>query len=117
MPQVPLGNAANGLNKIPPGMGAKVLLNKKLMKANSNPTYVSPTDYLMTPCSQKISAAKKKHFNSAKAVAPLAFGTKEEAEDDIEMHAESENPADDPALDNGRVDTASLSRMDEENPF
>lgn len=28
----------------------------------SNPSFVSPTDNLMTPCTQKISAAKKKHF-------------------------------------------------------
>lgn len=27
-----------------------------------NPSFVSPTDNMMTPCSQKISAAKKKHF-------------------------------------------------------
>jgi len=29
---------------------------------SSNPTYISPTDNLMTPCTQKLSAAKKKHF-------------------------------------------------------
>ena len=28
----------------------------------SNPTYVSPTDNMMTPCSQKLNATKKKHF-------------------------------------------------------
>ena len=31
-------------------------------RVNSNPTYVSPTDSMMTPVSQKLNAAKKKHF-------------------------------------------------------
>ncbi|KAF9462602.1 hypothetical protein BDZ94DRAFT_1165449 [Collybia nuda] len=58
VPQAPLGNVANQA----PGMGAKALLAKKMAK-NRNPTYISPTDNLMTPCTQKLSAAKKKHFN------------------------------------------------------
>ena|ERR1700761_4792483 len=35
------------------------------MPPNRNPSYVSPTDNLMTPVTQKISAAKKKHFNKS----------------------------------------------------
>lgn len=75
VPQAPLGNVANQA----PGMGAKALLAKKMAKnqcvsmvlmripmeadiISSNPTYISPTDNLMTPCTQKLSAAKKKHF-------------------------------------------------------
>lgn len=34
------------------------------MSPNRNPSYVSPTDNLLTPVTQKISAAKKKHFKS-----------------------------------------------------
>ena len=30
---------------------------------HSNPNFVSPTDDMMTPCTKKISAARKKHFN------------------------------------------------------
>jgi hypothetical protein len=75
VPQAPLGNVINQ----PAGMGAKALLAKKmakdmsvshttrlpcpqLMPPFSNPSFVSPTDKLMTPCSQKLSAVKKKHF-------------------------------------------------------
>ncbi|KAI0729317.1 hypothetical protein C8Q72DRAFT_778315 [Fomitopsis betulina] len=60
VPQAPLGNATNGLSSQAPGMGAKALLAKKM--ANHNPKYISPTDKMMTPVSQKLSAAKKKHF-------------------------------------------------------
>jgi hypothetical protein len=75
VPQAPLGNVANQA----PGMGAKALLAKKLAKSqsvtsltrvslfaliflHSNHTYVSPTDNLVTPVTQKLNAAKKKHF-------------------------------------------------------
>jgi len=79
-PQAPLGNAASGkLNgamggiSTVPGMGAKALLAKK-MANSTNPKYISPTDNLMTPCSQKLSAVKKKHFTKApKPMAQLAF--------------------------------------------
>ncbi|KAH9062676.1 hypothetical protein EDB87DRAFT_1605234 [Lactarius vividus] len=63
VPQAPLGNATNGpTNQGPPGMGARALLAKRMAKTQ-NPSYVSPTDNLLTPVTQKISAAKKKHFN------------------------------------------------------
>lgn len=75
VPQAPLGNVANQA----PGLGAKALLAKKMAKGKSvfahkttaarshlylsNPGgFVSPTDNMMTPVSQKLAAAKKKHF-------------------------------------------------------
>ena len=82
VPQAPLGNVVNQA----PGMGAKALLAKKMAKNQSatlprtaadcvltslnkfsNPTYISPTDNLMTPCTQKLNAARKKHFNKCVA--------------------------------------------------
>lgn len=72
--QPPLANATNGN----PGMGAKALLAKKMAKNQSvshgsnrwqmlnfysNPSFTSPTDNLVTPVSQKLNQAKKKHFN------------------------------------------------------
>jgi len=57
VPQAPLGNVANQA----PGMGAKALLAKKMAKNHTQ--FVSPTDNLMTPCTQKLSAAKKRHFD------------------------------------------------------
>ncbi|KIY51633.1 hypothetical protein FISHEDRAFT_10775, partial [Fistulina hepatica ATCC 64428] len=57
LPQAPLGNVVNQV----PGMGAKALFAKKMVKS-TNPSFVSPTDNLMTPCTQKLSAAKKKQF-------------------------------------------------------
>ncbi len=76
VPQAPLGNVVNHA----PGMGAKALLAKKFAKTQlvplfnfyvpevtehscSNPTFVSPTDNLMTPVTQKLNAAKKKQFS------------------------------------------------------
>ncbi|KAI0254715.1 hypothetical protein BJV78DRAFT_1152021 [Lactifluus subvellereus] len=65
VPQAPLGNATNGPISHAPGMGARALLVKRMSKTQ-NPAYVSPTDNLLTPATQKISAAKKKHFNRGK---------------------------------------------------
>ena len=43
----------------------------------SNPKFVSPTDNLMTPCSQKLSAAKKKHFTKCAALTiPISVDTR-----------------------------------------
>jgi len=99
-PQAPLGNATNGFNPAP-GMGAKALLAKRMAK-NINPTFISPTDNLMTPCTQKISAAKKKNFSKgAKPMQPL-FKTPEEA---TEPSSSDEEP------------TQANKMDDDENPF
>ncbi|KAI0353462.1 hypothetical protein OH77DRAFT_1427138 [Trametes cingulata] len=87
VPQAPLGNATNGPVNQAPGMGAKALLAKKFAKSH-NPTYVSPTDNMMTPCSQKLNATKKKHF--AKGVAkpmPSLFGQQESNSSDSESES------------------------------
>ncbi|KAI0053589.1 hypothetical protein FA95DRAFT_1552076 [Auriscalpium vulgare] len=82
VPQAPLGNATNGPRNAAPGMGAKALLAKRLAKSQ-NPTFISPTDNLMTPVTQKISAAKKKHFTKG-APKPMEslFPQKETEESD-----------------------------------
>lgn len=74
VPQAPLGNATNA-----PGMGGKALLAKKL--ASNKPAYVSPSDQLMTPCTAKLSQAKKKHFNKGKPIR-FAFNAGAAAADD-----------------------------------
>ncbi|EJD48615.1 hypothetical protein AURDEDRAFT_113005 [Auricularia subglabra TFB-10046 SS5] len=74
VPQAPLGNATNA-----PGMGGKALLAKKL--AAGKPAYVSPSDQLMTPCTAKLSQAKKKHFNKGKPIR-FAFNAGAAAADD-----------------------------------
>ncbi|KAJ7228700.1 hypothetical protein GGX14DRAFT_414424 [Mycena pura] len=103
VPMAPLGNVANQ----PAGLGAKALLAKKMAK-NLNPTYISPTDNLMTPCTQKLSAAKKKHF--AKGAKP------------IQLFAQAEEKADDSDDENSMVQDQNLSLPqptvdDAENPF
>ncbi|TCD70430.1 hypothetical protein EIP91_003511 [Steccherinum ochraceum] len=99
VPQAPLGNATNGSLNQAPGMGAKALLAKKMAKS-INPTYISPTDNLMTPVSQKLNAAKKKHFTKgAQPMKPL-FATKEASG----SSEEETSPRDEKA-------------NDEENPF
>ncbi|KAJ7068222.1 hypothetical protein C8F01DRAFT_1117336 [Mycena amicta] len=104
VPKAPLGNVANQ----PAGMGAKALLAKKMAK-NLNPTYISPTDNLMTPCTQKLSAAKKKHFtNGSKPIqlfAPAEEKT-DDSDDDDEITVAPEHNQPQPAMD-----------VDEENPF
>ncbi|KAF8138529.1 hypothetical protein EV363DRAFT_532536 [Boletus edulis] len=60
VPQAPLGNATNG-TVVAPGMGMKAFLAKKLAKSN-NPNFVSPTDNMVTPVTQKLNAAKQKRF-------------------------------------------------------
>ncbi|KAI0304072.1 hypothetical protein BC826DRAFT_902934 [Russula brevipes] len=58
VPQAPLGNATNGPMNQGPRMGTRAFLEKRM-----NPTYISPTNNLVTPVTQKLSAARKKHFN------------------------------------------------------
>ncbi|KAL6309743.1 hypothetical protein BKA93DRAFT_925111 [Sparassis latifolia] len=105
VPQAPLGNTAKGLASQAPGMGAKALLAKKMAKGH-NPAYVSPTDNLMTPCSQKLNAAKKKHFTKGAKPMQSLFAQKEASGSD------SEDSVDE------RKASPKVSKMDEdENPF
>jgi len=133
LPQAPLGNATNGINQVP-GMGAKALLAKKMAKS-CNPKYISPTDNLMTPCSQKLTAAKKKNFTkSAKAMPKLFASTptpeegplsptsdeenipvvpKSEGEEVVAAAPEPEAPADSISI----PQAVDVLMDDEENPF
>ncbi|KAF9058149.1 hypothetical protein BJ165DRAFT_1425986 [Panaeolus papilionaceus] len=102
LPQAPLGNVANQ-----PGMAARAMLAKK--QKNHNPTYVSPTDNMMTPVTQKLNAARKKHFTKTKPV-QLFASQKEDTQsssDDEEQQSETlKTPA-----------TESKMEVDDENPF
>ncbi|KAG8891214.1 hypothetical protein FRC00_014069 [Tulasnella sp. 408] len=77
VPQAPLGNTTNMYNG---ASGAKALLAKKMAKAN-NPSTVSPTDNMMTPCTAKIAQTKKKHFAKG-PVKALSFGAPAEEDED-----------------------------------
>ncbi|PCH41490.1 hypothetical protein WOLCODRAFT_119044 [Wolfiporia cocos MD-104 SS10] len=109
-PQAPLGNGASA-NEGPaqvPGMGVKALFAKRL--AGNNPKYVSPTDKMMTPVSQRLSAAKKKHFaRGAKPVQPLLAQKEASSTSDDDSHSSANDvPA----------ETSKLNGMnDDENPF
>ncbi|KIP07678.1 hypothetical protein PHLGIDRAFT_89135 [Phlebiopsis gigantea 11061_1 CR5-6] len=84
VPQAPLGNATNGTAapSQAPGMGAKALLAKRMAK-NINPAFVSPTDNLMTPCTKKLNATKKKNFaRGAAKPMPSLFSQQETKESD-----------------------------------
>ncbi|PIL36952.1 hypothetical protein GSI_00644 [Ganoderma sinense ZZ0214-1] len=109
VPQAPLGNATNGQYSQVPGMGAKALLAKKFAKSH-NPTYVSPTDNMMTPCSQKLNQTKKKHF--AKGVAkpmPSLFSQQPDSESDSEESL-PQPPTEPSSSSDGKMDG-------DENPF
>ncbi|KAA1466455.1 hypothetical protein DENSPDRAFT_768698 [Dentipellis sp. KUC8613] len=69
VPQAPLGNATNGPLSQAPGMGAKAMLAKRMAKSQ-NPTFVSPTDNMVTPVTKRLGAVKQKHF--AKFVFPAS---------------------------------------------
>ncbi|PSR75039.1 hypothetical protein PHLCEN_2v9369 [Hermanssonia centrifuga] len=101
VPQAPLGNATNA--NMAPGMGAKALLAKRLARS-VNPTFVSPTDNLMTPCSQKISAAKKKHFTKGVKPMPPLFSQKE-----TESHSSED--------ESSESEPKTTLVNDDENPF
>ncbi|KIK06749.1 hypothetical protein K443DRAFT_250245 [Laccaria amethystina LaAM-08-1] len=96
VPQAPLGNVANqGL-----GMGAKALLAKKLAKSH-NPTFISPTDNLLTPCTQKLTAAKKKYFTKGAKPVQL-FAQPESSESSGEEQG---------------TEHSDKQKVDDENPF
>ncbi|KAJ7700043.1 hypothetical protein B0H17DRAFT_1048342 [Mycena rosella] len=107
VPKAPLGNVANQ----PAGMGAKALLAKKMAKT-LNPTFISPTDNLMTPCTQKLSAAKKKHFNKGAKPIQLFAQTEERADD-----SDDESPLQDTTQTQTQPQPQPTMDVDEENPF
>ncbi|KAI0637993.1 hypothetical protein C8Q77DRAFT_1153684 [Trametes polyzona] len=106
VPQAPLGNATNGTINQAPGMGAKALLAKKFAKTH-NPTYVSPTDNMMTPCSQKLNATKKKHFAKGAAKPMPSLFSQQNSSDSDSEEAPQADPEPSPAR---KAD-------DDENPF
>ncbi|KIK65307.1 hypothetical protein GYMLUDRAFT_159420 [Collybiopsis luxurians FD-317 M1] len=101
VPQAPLGNVVNQV----PGMGAKALLAKKMAKNHT--AYHSPTDNLMTPVTQKLNAAKKKHFSKGPAKPVQLFAQKEEQSSDVESET---SPAE-------STENKMEIDHDDENPF
>lgn len=86
--QAPAAAALPATGATGAGLGQKALLAKKMAKnmsvfsaptmsclnthtldAYSNRATVSPTDNMMTPCTAKLTQAKKKHFNKYEAIA------------------------------------------------
>ncbi|TRM68084.1 hypothetical protein BD626DRAFT_480747 [Schizophyllum amplum] len=101
LPQAPLGNVLNQA----PGMGAKALLARRMPKAH-NASYVSPTDNMMTPCSQKLNSAKKKQFTKAKPTQLFAAPQEQK-----ESEGEDEEDVAAPEPKDGKMD------VDDDNPF
>ncbi|EJF62798.1 hypothetical protein BD309DRAFT_986811 [Dichomitus squalens] len=109
VPQAPLGNATNGQYNQLPGMGAKALLAKKFAKTH-NPTYVSPTDNMMTPCSQKLNQTKKKHFTKGVAK-PMPSLFSQQADASSESDSEESSPQ------NSTEPSSEGKMAEDENPF
>ncbi|KAF9569068.1 hypothetical protein CPC08DRAFT_702182 [Agrocybe pediades] len=105
VPQAPLGNVANQ----GPSLGAKALLAKKMAKSH-NPAFISPTDNMMTPVTQKLNAAKKKHFTKTTKPVQLFSPAKEN---------EPSSEDDEPTVQKATQATPSDIKVeeDEENPF
>ncbi|KAH7930091.1 hypothetical protein BV22DRAFT_1001552 [Leucogyrophana mollusca] len=108
VPQAPLGNATNGSSTQVPGMGMKALLAKKMAKSN-NPKFVSPTDNLMTPVTQKLNAAKQKRFTKGAKPMGALFPPKETPSSDEQDDASDAEPSE-PA-------TADVQMAEDDNPF
>ncbi|KAJ2931568.1 hypothetical protein H1R20_g5410, partial [Candolleomyces eurysporus] len=109
LPKAPLDR--NVVNN--PGMGAKALLAKR-MASSHNPAFISPTDNLMTPCTQKLTAAKKKQFTKAAKPVQL-FGQPAEGaadSDDEDLEQDEKNTK---ASSESEPSTAMV--VDDENPF
>ncbi|KAF8627185.1 hypothetical protein AX15_004503 [Amanita polypyramis BW_CC] len=86
VPQAPIGNAPNPVLN----MGAKALLAKKLAKSH-NPNFISPTDKMMTPCTQKLTAARKKQFTKGPKPVQL-FGQEDRVESNSDGELNSKIP-------------------------
>ncbi|KAL0949932.1 hypothetical protein HGRIS_009958 [Hohenbuehelia grisea] len=108
VPKAPLGNVANQA----PGMGARALLAKKMAK-NHNPNFISPTDNMMTPCTQKLNASKKKHFTKGAKPVQL-FAQREET--DSQSDNDDEEALATEALSPDQKETKMVVD-DDENPF
>ncbi|KAG6888818.1 hypothetical protein C0992_007432 [Termitomyces sp. T32_za158] len=106
VPQAPLGNVANQA----PSMGTKALLAKRMAK-NHNPNFVSPTDNLVTPVTQKLNAAKKKQFS--KGAKPVQLFASQPIQND--------DSGDEQIDGDVRPTTAerkgTILEVDDENPF
>ncbi|KAL4075888.1 hypothetical protein V8B97DRAFT_108805 [Scleroderma yunnanense] len=97
-----LANATNGAVN---GLGTKALLAKRMAKSN-NPKFVSPTDNLVTPVTQKLNAAKQKRFT--KGVKPMGnLGSKQSHESASESDTEAKDVAPD----------TDAPMNDDDNPF
>jgi len=118
LPQAPLGNATNGpTNQSIPGMGARALLAKKMAKGH-NPAYISPTDNLVTPVSQKLNAVKKKHFNKGSVrPMPQLFAMKDQSSttSDAEDGQDNDDGVQEESSSSSPPDVKIVA--DDENPF
>ncbi|KAG6861007.1 hypothetical protein C0995_005027 [Termitomyces sp. Mi166 len=106
VPQAPLGNVANQA----PSMGAKALLAKKMAKSH-NPNFISPTDNLVTPVTQKLNAAKKKQFT--KGAKPVQLFASQSIQDDDSSDEQIDGDAA-PTITDRKATTL---EADDENPF
>ncbi|KZV76113.1 hypothetical protein PENSPDRAFT_748042 [Peniophora sp. CONT] len=110
VPQAPLGNATNGPVK---PLGAKAMFDRRFAKQNN--TFVSPTDNMMTPTTQKINAAKKKHFTKGAKPMGGLFQQKEAAAEDASSDEEADESA---AAVNAKDEPNAQTTMDtDDNPF
>ncbi|VDC07284.1 unnamed protein product [Peniophora sp. CBMAI 1063] len=110
VPQAPLGNATNGPIK---PLGAKAMFDRRFAKQNSN--FVSPTDNMMTPTTQKINAAKKKHFNKGAKPMGGLFQQKEATSEDASSGEDIDESTAAVEAEDGPV-THSVTDTDD-NPF
>jgi len=99
------------------GLGTKALLAKRMAK-EQNPKFVSPTDKMVTPVSQKLNAAKKKHFDKGKPKSKPGLFSPEESSSRDDDNVSDDEPA--PTQGTSDADTPSTTQMvinDDENPF
>ena len=117
VPQAPVGaHQAQGApaqqNK--PGSAAQALLAKKMAKTN-NPKFISPTDNMMTPVTQKLNAAKQKRFTKGAKPSGALF-TQREAGSGSSDEAASDKERDKTTGSDGPISDSNMEQ-DDDNPF
>jgi Spo12 family len=89
----------------------------------SNPIFCSPTDNLLTPCTRKLSAARKKHFNKYAILTTwarvfwLIFLFRLPKTVQLFPQAENIEPNEEQVSEQMAVPTEMKMEDDDENPF
>jgi len=89
------------------------------MAKEQNPKFVSPTDKILTPVSQKLNAVKKRHFDKGKPkpMGGLFLSEESSSHDDEVVSDDGQAVTTQDTPEPGTVSNAITVADDDENPF